>query len=332
VLVDEFQALLIQRGYRCNVSTQCIKTDWHSGDAKKQYILRIRHQTKSSIGGQTQYANRLIKSRSQFGPMPFSPSEMVWCLKTQYGTLVTRRNGKVAIVGNCGRGFRLHPDKTNCLVLDFGGNILRHGPVDALQIKDKSDRKSNSEAPAKECPNCQALIHASYSVCPDCGHDFPPPERDKHDGSASTAGVLSGEVTETDYDVGDVYYSIHTKRGAPPDHPKTLRVDYRCGFNEYHSEWICVAHPKGSYAWQKASTWWQARSNESMPDTVEQAVELAEAGALAQPLSITVRSVTGEKFDRITHYELGAIPTAVAAGNAPDEPDYNWPDDDDIPF
>ena len=231
-----------------------------------------------------------------------------------------------------GRGFRLHPDKTNCLVLDFGGNILRHGPVDALQIKDKADRKGNNEAPAKECPNCHALIHASYSVCPDCGHEFPPPERDKHDGSASTAGVLSGEVTETDYDVGEVYYSIHTKRGAPPEHPKTLRVDYRCGFNEYHSEWICVAHPKGSYAWQKAHTWWQARSNEPMPDTVEQAVELAEAGALAQPLSITVRSVTGEKFDRITNYELGAIPTAVAAGNAPEEPDYNWPDDDDIPF
>ena len=240
-----------------------------------------------------------------------------------------------------GRGFRLHPAKTNCLVLDFGGNILRHGPVDALQIKDKSDRKGNNEAPAKECPNCQALIHASYSICPDCGHEFPPPERDKHDGSASTAGVLSGEVTETDYDVSSVYYSIHTKRGAPPDHPKTFRVDYRCGFNEYHSEWICIAHPKGSYAWQKAHTWWQARSNEQMPDTVEQAVELAENGALAQPLSITVRSVTGEKFDRITNYELGAIPPrvdgsdereTVASTTSPDQPWTQWPDDDEIPF
>ncbi len=239
-----------------------------------------------------------------------------------------------------GRGFRLHPDKTNCLVLDFGGNILRHGPVDALQIKDKTDGRSG-EAPVKECPSCQALIHASYSVCPDCGHEFPPPEREKHDGSASTAGVLTGQVTETDYDVSSVYYSIHTKRGASPDHPKTLRVDYCCGFNEYHSEWICVAHPKGSYAWQKASTWWQARSNEPMPDTVEQAVELAENGALAQPLSITVRSVTGEKFDRITNYELGSIPPRIDGSDerepaanqvSPDQPWTQWPDDDDIPF
>ena len=241
-----------------------------------------------------------------------------------------------------GRGFRLHPAKTNCLVLDFGGNILRHGPVDALQIKDKADGRGG-EAPAKECPNCQALIHASYSVCPDCGHEFPPPEREKHDGSASTAGVLSGEVTETDYDVSSVYYSIHTKRGAPPEHPKTLRVDYRCGFNEYHSEWICVAHPKGSYAWQKAHTWWQARSNEPMPNTVEHAVELAENGVLAQPLSITVRSVTGEKFDRITNYELGSIPPRIDGSDerelvantsavSPDQPWTQWPDDDDIPF
>ena len=238
-----------------------------------------------------------------------------------------------------GRGFRLHPAKTNCLVLDFGGNILRHGPVDALQIKDKADGHGG-EAPAKECPNCHALIHASYSVCPDCGHEFPPPEREKHDGNASTAGVLTGQVTETDYDVSSVYYSIHTKRGAPPDHPKTLRVDYRCGFNEYHSEWICVAHPKGSYAWQKASTWWQARSAEPMPNSVEQAVELAENGALAQPLSITVRSVTGEKFDRITNYELGSIPPrvdgsdereTVASTTSPDQPWTEWPDDD-IPF
>jgi DNA repair protein RadD len=239
-----------------------------------------------------------------------------------------------------GRGFRLHPDKTNCLVLDFGGNILRHGPVDALQIKDKPDRKGSNEAPAKECPNCQAVIHASYSICPDCGHEFPPPERDKHDGSATTAGVLSGEVTETDYDVSSVYYSIHTKRGAPPDHPRTLRVDYRCGFNDYHSEWVCVAHPKGSYAWQKAQTWWQARSSEPMPDTVERAVELADAGALAQPLTITVRSVTGEKFDRILNYELGSIPPRldgvderelVTSTTSPDQPWTEWPDDD-IPF
>lgn len=31
-----------------------------------------------------------------------------------------------------GRGSRLHPEKVNCLVLDLGGNIERHAPIDGL--------------------------------------------------------------------------------------------------------------------------------------------------------------------------------------------------------
>jgi len=133
-----------------------------------------------------------------------------------------------------GRGFRLDPSKTDCLVLDFGGNILRHGPVDALQIEDRN--RTNGEAPARECPQCQAVIHSAYAMCPECGHEFPPPERQKHDQQAATAGILSGEVTETDYDVSEVFWGVHVKRGAPEDHPRTMRVDYRVGFNDHRSE------------------------------------------------------------------------------------------------
>ena len=37
-----------------------------------------------------------------------------------------------------GRGTRLHPDKTDCLILDFGGNITRHGPIDQPVVKQKT--------------------------------------------------------------------------------------------------------------------------------------------------------------------------------------------------
>ncbi|MFN7429950.1 MAG: DEAD/DEAH box helicase family protein, partial [bacterium] len=83
-----------------------------------------------------------------------------------------------------GRGFRLHPGKTDCLVLDFGGNVLRHGPVDAIRIA--TDDRGDGEAPAKECPNCQALIAAGYQTCPQCGHQFPEPNRQQHEAKAST--------------------------------------------------------------------------------------------------------------------------------------------------
>jgi len=221
-----------------------------------------------------------------------------------------------------GRGFRLHPGKDNCLVLDFGGNILRHGPVDDLQIKEPG--QGNGEAPAKECPECNAVIHAAYATCPECGYEFPPPQREQHDSQASTAGILSGEVTETEYDVQDVYFSVHVKRDAPEDHPRSMRVDYRVGFNDYRSD-----------ARAKAEAWWRARSNEPVPDTAEQAVDICEAGGIAETKAITVRSVTGEKYDRITDYQLGPIPPRLDGSDERDDgnlPDYEWIEDDEIPF
>jgi len=231
-----------------------------------------------------------------------------------------------------GRGFRLDESKDDCLILDFGGNIMRHGPVDALQIKDPAN--GNGEAPAKECPECQAVIHAAYANCPYCGYEFPPRQREQHDSRASTAGILSGEVTETEHEVSEVYYSVHVKRDAPEDHPRSMRVDYRCGFNEYHSEWICFEHT--GYARAKAEAWWRARSKEPVPGTVEEAVDICEAGGIAPTLAIAVRSVSGEKFDRITNYQLGPIPPRLDGSDERDDGDLpipDWPPDDcEVPF
>ena len=55
--------------------------------------------------------------------------------------------------------------------------------------------------------------------------------------------------------------------------------------------------------------------------------------ALMSP--ITVRSVTGEKYDRITHHELGSIPPRLDGSDERDDgnlPEYLGPEDDDLPF
>jgi DNA repair protein RadD len=231
----------------------------------------------------------------------------------------------------CGRGFRLHPNKSDCLVLDFGGNILRHGPVDALEIKDRTP--GSGEAPAKECPQCQALIHAAYARCPECGFEFPPPRRGQHEGEASTAGILSGQVSETEYAVMGVYYSVHVKRDAPEDHPRTMRVDYKIGLSAYRSEWVCIEH--SGYARAKAEAWWRARSREPFPESAERAVALCGAGGVADTLAITVRSVTGEKYERITHHRLGPVPPRLDGSEERDDgtlPEYLGPEDGEIPF
>jgi len=222
-----------------------------------------------------------------------------------------------------GRGFRLHPGKSNCLVLDFGDNVMRHGPVD--QIK-PVERKStgNGDPPAKECPECSEVIATGYAICPRCGYEFPVPERQKHDTKASEAEILSDQVTDTEYDVQDVAYGVHTKRDAPPDAPKTMRVDYRVGLDHWQPEFICFEH--AGYAREKAIAWWKRRSPDPVPDTAERAVEIAEGGGVAHTEKIFVRSVAGEKYDRIQGYKLGPVPEPL-----PVHDDQGF-DGDEIPF
>jgi DNA repair protein RadD len=221
-----------------------------------------------------------------------------------------------------GRGFRLHESKQDCLILDFGSNVLRHGPVDAIKITtiDRGDGK----APAKECPDCQAVIAAGFSTCPQCGFEFPPPERRSHEAKASEAGILSGQVTNTQYTVQDTLYSVHVKRGADDNAPRSLRVDYKVGWREYKSEWICFEHQ--GYARQKAEAWWRCRSLDPIPETAQRAVEIIRGGGLSSTLSITVRTVTGEKYERIIDYELDVMPEPVPTS------DCDLYDPDEIPF
>jgi DNA repair protein RadD len=205
-----------------------------------------------------------------------------------------------------GRGFRLHPDKKNCLVLDFGGNIERHGPIDQLRPKTK-DSPGTGIAPAKACDNCHTLVACSYSVCPECGQPFPPPKRKQHDSQASQQGILTGQITDLEYEVRDVVYRLHRKRDSAEDAPRTLRVDYLIGLDHWQSEYICVEHT--GYARRKAENWWRQRCHEPCPDDAELALDLAEAGLLAMPEYITVRSIAGQKFDQVIKCKLNPIPS-----------------------
>jgi DNA repair protein RadD len=204
-----------------------------------------------------------------------------------------------------GRGFRLHPGKDNCLVLDYGGNVLRHGPVDRLRPKARA--AGDGEAPAKKCPECRLLVPAGTAECPECGYVFPEPKRATHAPEASAAPILSTQVTTTTrYAVRQVYYHVHHKRGAPEDAPRTMRVDYVCDDYARRSEWVCFEHQ--GYPRRKAVEWWTRRSLDPVPRTVEEAVRLARRGRLPKTLAITVRYTSGDQYERIIDYELTTEP------------------------
>ena len=45
---------------------------------------------------------------------------------------------------------------------------------------------------------------AGYAACPQCGYVFPPPQRQKHDATASSEGILSDQPTRAEHEVADV--------------------------------------------------------------------------------------------------------------------------------
>jgi DNA repair protein RadD len=216
-----------------------------------------------------------------------------------------------------GRVFRLSPEtgKIDGLVLDYGGNVLRHGPVDDIKLSDSNGGKGGGEAPAKECEQCHALVHAGYTVCPECGAEFPRPKAEAtHDANASSEGIISGEVTDTDYEVSRTDYRLWEKKDRKTGEllSRTLRIDYTIDsgmggfFSLTKSEWACPEH-KG-YAKGKFDAWWCKRSSEAIPTNVEDALEIAQNGGLAETKAITVRTVAGEKFDSIVAHVVGDLP------------------------
>jgi DNA repair protein RadD len=92
-----------------------------------------------------------------------------------------------------GRGTRLANGKDNCLVLDFAGNVERHGPIDRIDGRKRRKGDADGTAPVKTCPDCQAIVHASTRLCPGCGYEFPPPQPDLSR-TASTCAILSIQI------------------------------------------------------------------------------------------------------------------------------------------
>lgn len=74
-----------------------------------------------------------------------------------------------------GRGLRIAKGKENCLLLDFGGNVERHGTLSnpSINIQKKGKSKGQGLTPIKVCPECLEVVEKNEYVCPSCGYEFP---------------------------------------------------------------------------------------------------------------------------------------------------------------
>lgn len=171
-----------------------------------------------------------------------------------------------------GRGMRVHPAKTDCLVLDFAGLIEKHGPVNAVTPPRKGKKKDDGQAPIKECGGCLMLIHASVRQCPYCGEVFKFNMAPKISGKASTLDIMAGSGPER-VQPTEMWCARHDKEGSP----SSLRVDYYAGPLRLASEWVCLFH--GGHAGARAHTWWRDHVGGVVPADIDQAVDVAQQRA-----------------------------------------------------
>ena len=210
-----------------------------------------------------------------------------------------------------GRGLRTSPDTTDCLVLDFGGNLGRHGPLDhpgygRAEFKGNGNTSEELNGRGKRCPNCEGDVPVQSAECDDCGFVFP--RKPKHGATADEDSSIIGDAEPVEWQVESVIGLEHRKKNHE-DAPPTLRVMYTCqpcGDDEpgnlggqTFSEWVCFEH--SGFAREKAEMWWNERSDEPVPGTVADALVLFNS--CRQPVRITVQPdgrwqrIVSVKFD-----------------------------------
>ncbi len=236
-----------------------------------------------------------------------------------------------------GRGLRLHDSKTNCLLLDFGGNIARHGSIDDENFG-RSEGKGRAGVAAengrgKRCPSCELDVSPATVVCPECNFIFPRDRELKHDITADETSQLTGAIPPEEWEVKDVVVRVHTKRDD--EHaPQSVRVDYVCGKTGVAGnlttilipEWTCPGHQ--GFARLKFLAWWDARSICDPPDNATDAVALINMGVCRRPVRITTKK--DGRWHRVTEcFFESKKPTELAQQ---EETKVFSGIDDDLPF
>lgn len=225
----------------------------------------------------------------------------------------------------CGRGFRMAAAKENCLVLDFGGNIKRHGRLDLLE----GDRRT---AGIRTCPQCRTVAARGDVVCTMCGYEFPSrtpggngSERTLgHGVEAEDAPIVGGDPKKAKGEwlkVMGVTYHLNAGRGGKMD---TLRAEYDCtaadGQYRKVKEWICFEHD--GWARERAEKWWRERKIAPVPNScraaVEEIGEYGERGTINTPVAIRAEE-RPDGFDKITKvkYDAAGPPVTIAEAGPP---------------
>ena len=243
----------------------------HAGEVAEQ--LKVHGIESRSVFGNTKADERAeIVDSFKSGELPALIN--VGVLTTGFNAprcdmlIVMRPTQSAALyVQIMGRGMRTFPGKKDCLVLDYGENVERHGPINA--VRPRKESSGDAPPPMKICPECDAILLLGTKACSQCGYEWPEAEMERE--HARVASYLSPVDLDANkprvLNVSNTHYRKHEKPGRPP----SLRVDYFCGMR-IHSEWVFIEHT--GFAARKGARWWTNHGGAApVPVTVDEALQ-----------------------------------------------------------
>lgn len=227
-----------------------------------------------------------------------------------------------------GRGLRLYPGKDNCLFLDFAGVARKHGPIDA--VTPPHMREGSGEAPVKQCPQCNSMVHASAHVCPDCGYEFEIDDAPKISRQAEDVPMLSKDEASTRH-VDRRTFSYHEGKAGKAD---SVKISYWCGMTSIN-EWLGPAHT--GFFKSKSDRWWTKHGGQRpFPASVMEFMERQNELAPTVEIKVKPNGKYWEVLEAMPGVREQGAPVADNDNQPPASNDNvpNWMEelDDEIPF
>lgn len=172
--------------------------------------------------------------------------------------------------------------KRNCILLDFGRNARRLGPINDPRLPNKKG-PGTGEIPLKICPHCGAYNHITVRWCDYCGEEFDFAVKIVAK-AAQDDLLITQEPVITTFDVMHVLYSEHIKKTDEAKINPMLKATYTSSggvFTEYVQ--FQAQHPNVRH---RAHEWFRQRHPAPPPETTAQA--LMYMSVFKQPRRIRV--------------------------------------------
>ena len=103
------------------------------------------------------------------------------CPETSCVVLFKTSSYKSTYIQMIGRGLRSHPNKEDCVIIDFGCSTVRHGTLEQSIYKSLEDQRQEESSSTessqevcyyKNCSRCNAEIPMEQKICFICGFEY----------------------------------------------------------------------------------------------------------------------------------------------------------------